>query len=201
VKLVQMPVGLLHVDEADLDRAGVEPGLLAAYRAYLPRALEDRRGLLILAPPSQGGHHLLMLLARRIGAALRDANIRSRDAGGDMRASKLRICYLPGALLPTALATPDDRLVLATEAACFVQDLEDADLDTLLSLVAERQAGGLPTFLQVDAARLLPVHERELRARLPVLESPRCDVAAEEPAPGCTSEGVSDERADLGSTI
>jgi hypothetical protein len=213
VKLVQMPVGLLHVEEADLDGAGVEPRLLAAYRAYLPRALDDRRGLLILVPPSQGGHHLLMLLARRIGAALRDANIRLRDAGGDMQAGRQRLSYLPGAALPRVLATPAHRQTLVREAACFVQDLEAAwpdraarpaalgGPDALRSLVAERLAHGRPTFLQAAPDRLSPMDTQELRARLPVLESPVLDLATGETVPGRTSEGVSDERADLGTTV
>jgi hypothetical protein len=201
VKLVQMPVGLLHLEEADLEGAGVEPGLVTAFRAYLPRALDDRRGLLILAAPSQGGHHLLMLLARRIGAALRDANIRLRDAGGDMRAGRQRLCYLPGAALSMALATPGHRHTLAREAACFVQDLDaawsdrpsspdwqadpaaSAGPDALRSLIAERLAHGRPTFLQAAPDRLSPVHAQELRARLPVLEVPGLEAPCRE-APG-----------------
>jgi hypothetical protein len=219
VKLVQMPVGLVHVEEADLDGAGIDPGLLAAYRTYLPRALDDRRGLLILVAPSEGGHHLLMLLARRIGAALRDANIRLRDAGGDIQAERQRLCYLPGATLPRALATPEYRLTLAREAACFVQDLDAAwpdrpscadrqadpaapgGPDALRSLIAERLAHGRPTFLQAAADRLSPMNAQELRASLPVLEAPGLKPATREASPGRTSEGVSDERADLGTTV
>ena len=56
MKLVQMPTDLLHLEDADLDRAGVEPSLLAAFRAYLPAALGERRGLAILASPEAGAH-------------------------------------------------------------------------------------------------------------------------------------------------
>jgi hypothetical protein len=208
-----MPTGLIHVEDADLDGANVDPGLLAAYRAYLPRLLEDRRGLLMLAAPSEGGHHLLMLLARRIGAALRDANIRLRDGGGDMQAGKLRLCYLPGADLALALADPAHRRTLAAEAACFVQDLEGAWLagesgsaastvpEALRSLLDERLAAGRPTFLQAAPGTLPPAAARELRARLPVLGSTALAGEALEAGPGRAGERMTHERADLGTTV
>jgi hypothetical protein len=182
MKLVQMPTALLRVEDADLDAAVPEPNLLAAFRAYLPDALTERRGLLILASPTQGGHHLLMLLARRIGAALRDANIHLRDAGGDMQVGKLRLCYLPGPALVSALVEPDVASALTDDAACFVQDLEAVDLprlpstarsglDALRSLLDQRLAAGRPTFLQVAPDSLSPALETMLRERLPVLES------------------------------
>jgi hypothetical protein len=189
VKLVQMPTALLHLDEAELDGAGIDPGLLAAFRAYLPcvsselpPALNEPRGVLILASASAGGHHLLMVLARRIGAALRDANIHLRDRGGDMKAARQKLCYLPGPVLVTALGRPDLRLTLIAEAACFAQDLEaiwrpgsagaaSPGLDALRSLLDERLAAGRPTFLQAHPGALSQDVEAMLRARLPALES------------------------------
>jgi hypothetical protein len=189
VKLVQMPTALLRVDEAELDAAGVDPGLLAAFRAYLPTvvserrpALIERRGLLILASVPGGGHHLLMVLARRIGAALRDANIHLRDWGGDLKAGRQKLCYLPGPALAGALDRPDLRLALTAEAACFVADLEriwhpapagaaPSGPDALRSLLDERLAAGRPTFLQADPGALPQDVEAMLRARLPALRS------------------------------
>ena len=181
MKLVQMPASLLHVEDADLDSADVEPGILAAFRAYRPAALDERRGLAILAAGSDGGHRMLMLLARRIGAALRDENIRRRDSGNDMAVRKLRLCYLPGGLLPDALHHPEARAELAREAACFFQDLDGAwngeyagstprDVAALLGLLDERLAAGRPTYLNAAPDRLPPGLEDALRARLPILE-------------------------------
>jgi hypothetical protein len=178
VKLVQMPRDLLHLEDADLDRADLDPGLLAAFRAYLPRVLDERRGLAILAP-SAAGTCLLMVLARRIGVAMRDANIHLRDSGGDIKVGKQQLCYLPGHLLDDALVNPDTRAALAREAACFVQDLDGAwsgadertlPPDALLDLLDERLAAGRPTFLNAVADRLPPVVEAAIRARLDVLE-------------------------------
>jgi hypothetical protein len=184
VKLVQMPTALLHVGDADLDRAGVDPGLLAAFRAYLPHALTERRGFLILAASEDGGHHLLMVLARRIGAALRDANIHLRDSGADLRAGRQALSYLTGPAMVAALAAPDARQSLASVAASFVQDLEGAwpseigapastDRRALRSLLDKRLAGGRPTFVQAAPGGLPRDVEAALRSRLPVLESAR----------------------------
>ena len=181
MKLVQMPTDLLHLEDADLDRAGIDPGLLAAFRAYLPGALDERRGLAILALPNAGAHHLLMVLARRIGAALRDANIRLRDDGGDLKAGRQKLCYLPGAALASALDQPGPRSELAREAACFIQDLDAAwtpgpantapvDPRALLDLLDERLAAGRPTFLNAAPDRLPPGLADGLRARLPILK-------------------------------
>lgn len=188
MKLVQMPTDLLHLEDADLDRARIDPGLLAAFRAYLPEALDERRGLAILAPPDTGAHRLLMVLARRIGVALRDANIRLRDDGGDLKAWRKKLCYLPGDALGAALGLPGARRELGREAACFVQDLDAAWAagpsgmthglantaspapDALLDLLDERLVEGRPTFLCADPRRLPPGLVDGLRARLPTLE-------------------------------
>lgn len=180
MKLVQMPTDLLHLEDADLDAAAVNPLLLAAFRSYLPCALDERRGLAILAPAASG-HLLLMVLARRVGAALRDTNIDLRDSGGDLKAGRQKLCYLPGGLLGSALATPGARAELAREAACFLQDLEGAWASgptgpaaltpgALLDLLDERLAAGRPTFLNAAPDRLPPGLADGLRARLPILE-------------------------------
>jgi hypothetical protein len=194
-----MPTELLHLEDADLDDAGIEPGLLAAFRAYLPRALEDRRGAAILAPAEAGGRQLLMVVARRIGAALRDENIHLREAGGDLKARRKKLCYLPAHALMAALGSPPARRALADEAACFIQDLDGAwaaappagrvlgrsdagplgpdtplapvDVLDLLDLLDTRRAGGRPTFLNAAPAGLPAGVESALRARLPILEA------------------------------
>jgi hypothetical protein len=173
MKLVQMPANLLHITEADLDAGGFDAGLVAAVRAYVPHALADRRGAAILAPAGGGGRQVLMLLARRVGAALRDENIEARDSGGDMAAQKKRLCYLPGQLLGGALDLPDARAAIVTEAACFLQDLEAAASTVppaaLLALLDERLGTGLPTFLNADPDRLPAGLTAGLRARLLLL--------------------------------
>jgi len=178
-----MPANLLHITEADLEAGGFDAGLLAAVRAYLPDVLADRRGTAILAPAGGGGRQVLMLLARRIGATLRDENIAARDSGGDMAAQKKRLCYLPGQVLGGALRLPDARTALASEAACFLQDLEAATATrvelsgetvvataALLALLDERLQAGIPTFLNADPARLPADLILGLRGRLLVLE-------------------------------
>lgn len=179
MKLVQMPTNLLHISEADLEAAGYDTGLLAAVRAYLPGLLDDRRGAAILTPPGGGGRQVLMLLARRVGAALRDENIQARDSGGDMTAQKKRLCYVPGQMLGGALALPDARAALMSEAACFLQDLEAAisaapalSADALLGLLDARMQSGLPTFVNADPARLPADLLAGLCARLRILSVP-----------------------------
>ena len=180
MKLVQMPVELIHLDADDLPSLGLDAGLLARFRRYLtgePTALES---LAILAPPEAGSRALLMVLARRVGAALRDENIRLRDRGGDLRARRKKLCYLPGAALPEAFAAPPARGTLEREAAVFFQDLEAAwrpertdpeplASSSLLDLVEARSARGLPTFLSADPRALPSELERELRARMRIL--------------------------------
>lgn len=83
-----MPVEWLHVDEEDLPRLGVDAGLLAGFRRYLDGERGGLESVAILAPPEVGTCELLMVLARRVGAALRDANIRLRDRSGDLAARR-----------------------------------------------------------------------------------------------------------------
>jgi hypothetical protein len=123
-----------------------------------------------------------MVLARRIGAALRDANIDLRDRGENLKLDRQKLCYLPGSALASALGEPHVRRTLAGEAACFVQDVEAAchahadgsaplGPDALRSLLDERLMAGRPTFLQVAPGAIPPVIEALLRDRLPVLEA------------------------------
>ena len=180
VKLVQMPPELIHIEEVDIVAAGIEPRLLADFQAYLPGVLEDRRGLAILLPLGSGGVQLLMLLARRVGAALRDENINLRDTGGDIKGGKKRLCYLPGDVLGDAFEEAETRQALTNEAACFLQDLDqvwagrvpESATPTprqLLTLLDVRLAAGLPTFLTADPAVLPPEVLAGLRARLQML--------------------------------
>jgi hypothetical protein len=165
VKLVQMPTALVRLGDADLDDAGVDQALLKAFRSFLPRVLEQGRGLAILAPASLGTERLLTVLARRIGAALRDENIRLRERGGDVKAGRKKLCYLPGRALPIALADPVCRDVLTSESVCFFQDLDEAwagpeagpsptDSAPFLGLLDRRLASGRPTFVTADPSRL-----------------------------------------------
>jgi hypothetical protein len=181
MKLVQMPRELLHLERDDLPALGVERGLLAGFEAYLSRAADDRVGLAILAPPEAGARELLMVLARRVGAALRNQNIRLRDHGGDRQAGYKKLCYLPGSALPQALRTPRARRSLEGEAACFFQDLEMAwadgaaalDPSVFLELLDLRLARRLPSYASAAPGALPAGLEGELRARLPVLEANR----------------------------
>lgn len=90
-----------------------------------------------------------------------------------MAAQKKRLCYLPGQMLGGALALPDARVALVTEAACFVQDLEAAlpsvSTATLLGLLDERLQTGLPTFIKPDPERLPADLAGGLRDRCSVL--------------------------------
>jgi hypothetical protein len=181
MKLVQMPVEFIHLEEDDLPNLCLDPGLLAGFRRYLgsgPAALES---LAILPAPEAGTGQLLMVLARRVGAALRGENIRLRDRGGDLGAHRKKLCYLPGAALPAALRAPAARRTLEREAAAFFQDLdaawraERADSEPLaprsfLGLLDARSARGLPTFLSARPRALPPDLEPALRARMRILE-------------------------------
>lgn len=176
-----MPPDLIHIQDTDLDAGVLGERLLAAFRAHLPRATEDRRGVAILAPREVSSQAALMVLARKVGAALRDANIALRDGGGDVKARKQRLCYLPGSALGAAFAMPDAWETLAREAACFLPDLDRAwapeqdGVDTpspapVLGLLDARLAASRPTFLTADPSFLPPGLEDALRARLPILE-------------------------------
>ena len=181
-----MPVDLLHVDEADLPELGVDRRLLAAldaYRADLAgqgdTGWTSAESLAILGRREAGTRELLMVLARRVGAALRDENIRARDGSGPRRGGK-RLCYLPGRVLPEAFRSESARRTLASDAACFFQDLDQAwdgsdggtlDPSLLLALVDTRLAGGRPTFLSAATNGLPDGLEHELRARVRVLEA------------------------------
>ena len=121
---MQMPTDLLHLEDADLG-GRIEPGAAGRLPRLSPVALDERRAL-SGSPQAPVGHRLLMVLARRIGAALRDANIALRDGGGDLKAERKKLCYLPGSALGAALQLPAARRELVREAACFVQDLDDA---------------------------------------------------------------------------
>ncbi len=181
MKLVQMPRELLHVEPDDLPGLGVDGRLLAGLEAHLARANSDDVGLAILAPAEAGTRELLMVLARRVGAALRNENIGRRDRGGDEEAGYKRLCYLPGGVLAQALGMLRSGRALRSEAACFIQDLDLAwadqgaalDPTALLELLDLRLARRLPTYASAAPSRLPGGLERELRARLPVLEGSR----------------------------
>ena len=169
-----MPADLLHVELESLPALGVDPRLLAGFEAYLARAPES---LAILGPPAAGTRALLMVLARRVGAALRDENIHLRDRGGDLKAGRKKLCYLPGEILAEALRDPAAARTLRREAACFVQDDEaafgSAELEppVLLELIDARLSAGRPTFLSADPAGLSADLALGLRERMAVIEA------------------------------
>jgi len=186
MKLVQMPVELLHLEQHELLALGVDERLLAQLEGALARTTGDQVGLAILATPGAGTRQLLMVVARRVGAALRNENIRLRDRGGDLQAGRKKLCYLPGSALTDALRSTVARESLEREAACFFQDLDlaratargsrdSADPAAVVALIDVRLQRKLPTYLSADPGRLPPGLERELRARLRVLEVTRPD--------------------------
>jgi hypothetical protein len=181
MKLVQMPAELLHLSVDDLPSLGLHAELLARFRCYFDRDPAALESLSILAPPDAGTRELLMVLARRVGAALRDENIHLRDRGGDLATNRKKLCYLPGATLPAALRTPTAQRTLEREAAVFFQDLDAAwpaehanseplALTSFIDLLETRASHELPTFLSADPGALPPDLEREIRARTRILE-------------------------------
>ena len=177
MKLVQMPAHLLHVDVDDLPGLGVAPALLKRFDEFRARCLEAPASLAIFGPPAAGTRELLMVLARHIGAALRDENIKLRDRGDDLQTGRKKLCYLPGSALSEALRDPAARRTLEREAACFLQDLDAAfhagvSPAPVLDLLEARQVAGRPTFLSADSTNLPAELERELRKRTTVIESP-----------------------------
>ena len=164
-----MPRDLLTVDQADLPALGVHPALVDAVAARHEADPLAIRSVALLGPRSAGTTAALMVLARRIGAALRDENIRLRDRGGDLRHGRRKLCYLPGTSLPAALG--DDRALraLESEGVVFIQDLDDAwagaadaaAIDpAVMSLLALRDRGGGRTFVSADPVAL-PAAVRE----------------------------------------
>ncbi len=161
MKLVQMPVDLLHVERERLPELGVDPRLLAGFEAYLARTREASESLAILGPPQVGTRAVLMVLARQVGAALRDENIRLRERGGDLSTARKKLCYLPGVAAPDALRDATARRSLEREAACFLQDADAAvraadDVAALLDLIDARLAAGLRRFSAPTRRRCRP---------------------------------------------
>ena len=163
MKLVQMPRDLLTVEVEDLSALGIHPALVEAVAARCAGDPLAIRSLALLGPRAAGTTAALMVLARRIGTALRDENIRLRDRGGDLRRGRRKLCYLPGAALRTAIDTEYARRALESEAVVFVQDLEDAWsgdgaparlADAVSGLLAQRGRRGLRTFVSADPAVL-----------------------------------------------
>lgn len=180
MKLVRMPRELLHVESDDLAALGVNGQLIAGLEAYLPRATDDEVGVAILAPADAGTRALLMVLARHVGIALRNDNIRLRDEGGEVEATFGRLCYLPGSAVAEAFQSAPARESLGREGACFVQDLESAwaegvsaplDPKMLLELLDLRLARSLPTYVSADPAGLPAGLAAELLVRLRALET------------------------------
>lgn len=173
MKLVQMPAELVHVELSDLTGRGVNPELLSALEAYAPRAAADTRGLALLRPREGGTAAALMVVARQVGAALRDENIRRRDSGDDMRVTKKQLCYLPGSAFSEALEDASVAGALTREAALFIQDLDSAGeahlQQAFLALLAARHQAGLPTFISADPAHLSPDLLAAIQERLSVL--------------------------------
>ena len=164
-----MPRDLLTVDQADLPALGVHPVLLDAVAARRDTEPLTIRSLALLGPRSAGTTAALMVLARRIGAALRDENIRLRDRGGDLRRGRRKLCYLPGGSLSAALGDDRARRALESEAVVFLQDLDDALVSSagapasdqaVMNLLALRHRGGVRTFVSADPAAL-PAAVRE----------------------------------------
>ena len=158
MKLVQMPRDLLTVEVEDLAGLGVHPALIDAVAARCAGDPLAIRSLALLGPREAGTTPALMVLARLIGAALRDANIRLRDGGGNLRAGRLKLCYLPGSALPAALAAGDARRALEAEAALFIENLDGADGNdaAVAALLAERRRHGARTFVSADPVWLPP---------------------------------------------
>jgi hypothetical protein len=194
MKLVRMPRHLLAVEPEDLPGLGVAPGLAAAVAALAGGDPDAIPSLAILGPREAGTTPALMLLARRVGARLRDDNIRLRDSGGDLAAGRKALCYLPGADLAAALARPDARRALHAEAAVFVQDLDDsgrASDGEVCALVAARRERRLRTFVSADPGRLSPRLLSALAANLAVVRADGSPAAPSGPPVPTEGDGPS----------
>lgn len=161
MKLVQMPRDLLSVESDDLPALGVHPDIVAAILARCAGDPLTMPSLALLGPAQSGTTAALMVLARTVGVALRDENIRLRDTGGDLQARRRKLCYLPGAVLSAALRSAGARRALRAEAAVFLQSLDAAwaaeasapAIEVELgALLAERHHRGVQTFVSADPA-------------------------------------------------
>lgn len=212
MKLVQMPRALLTVEPDDLPELGVHPALVEAVAARCagdPLAIPS---LAMLGPRTAGTTAALMVLARRIGAALRDENIRLRDRGGDLRGGRRKLCYLPGSSLRAALEAVSGRRALESEAVLFLQDLDDAWANArcadsaeaastavdsasaeatmtaesaIVGLLVLRRRRGLRTFVTADPVALPAAVHAALRAELDtvIVDTMTVDTATLDAAP------------------
>ena len=100
VKLVQMPAELVRLDDAQLAELNVDPGLLATFRTYLPRASDDPRGVAILAPPFELHPRAVDGSARRSRRGVERRKHCSAQSGGDLRTGRKSSATCPARRSP-----------------------------------------------------------------------------------------------------
>ena len=144
--LVRIPRALLHVSLDDLETVGVAHEARARLRALLadlpllPTA--EHSALLVGEPTSTLAS--LAVLARHVGQGLRDYNLSLAHDRGRLRLKRRKLVFLDSAELARVVNGGDQRPI--QEAVLFVCN----GSGEVVSLLAEREARGLASFVAAD---------------------------------------------------
>lgn len=166
-RLVRIPRPLLHVGLDDLAGLGIGDGVRDALRALLadlPGVPDAALSAQLLGPP-EVTLACLAVLARHVGQGLRDANLALAEDRERLRAERLKLIFLDGAGLADALARGDARP--AREAALFLSRSDAPVADSVLELLAARDAAGLVSFVTSTAPLAQLGHWRALELSRP----------------------------------
>ena len=159
--LVRIPGHLLHVSLDDLPALGVHEQASSALRsllADLPMVPDASLSAQLVGPP---GVTLpcLAVLARHIGQGLRDTNLAMAHDRARLAEQRHKLVFLEASSLSRLLESGDARP--ARETVVFVVEATP----DLASLLAEREAAGLASFVTASAPLAMLTHWRTLHLR------------------------------------
>jgi hypothetical protein len=144
--LVRIPRSLLHVSLDDLEALGVPHetrARLLALLANLPLLPTAEHSALLAGEPRLM-LACLAVLARHVGQGLRDYNLSLAHDRGRLRLERRKLVFMDAAELAEVVNDGDQRPI--QEAVLFVRNASGQ----VVSLLAEREARGLASFVTAD---------------------------------------------------
>jgi hypothetical protein len=160
--LVRIPRHLLHVSLDDLPALGVNQQARSALRsllAELPMVPEASLSAQLIGPPDVA-LPCLAVLARHIGQGLRDTNLAVAHDRARLAEQRHKLVFLEASSLSRLLESGDARP--ARETVLFVVEASPE----VSSLLAEREAAGLASFVTASAPLSALAHWRILHLDL-----------------------------------